>query len=77
MLGLGAGIDLVGGDVPVPDHVAGAGQRECAALDIGDDAVRDTAREGVLHHGEADQHHDKHQPAEQRRADHVIGDERR
>ena len=35
-------IDLVGGDVPVPDHVAGAGQRERAALDVGDDAAWST-----------------------------------
>ena len=38
--GLRAGEDLVGGHVPVPDHVAGAGQRQRAALDVGDDAVR-------------------------------------
>ena len=76
-LGLGAGEDLVGGDVPVPDHVAGAGQRERAALDVGDDAVRDAAGEGVLHHREADQHHDQHEAAEQRRADDVVGDDAR
>ena len=77
MFGFRAGVDLVGGDVPVPDHVAGAGQRQRAALDVGDDAVRDAAGEGVLHHREADQHHDQHQAAEQRRADDVVGDERR
>ena len=75
MLGLRAGEDLVGGDVPVPDHVAGAGERERAALDVGDDAVRDAAGEGVLHHREADQHDDQHQAAEQRRADDVVGDD--
>ncbi len=37
--GLGAGEDFVGGDVPVPDHVAGAGQRQRAALDVGHDAA--------------------------------------
>ena len=74
-LGLRAGEHLVGGDVPVPDHVAGAGQRERAALDVGDDAVGDAAGEGVLHHREADQHHDQHQAAEQRRADDVVGDD--
>ena len=74
VLGLRAGEHLVGGDVPVPDHVAGAGQRQRAALDVGDDAVGDAAGEGVLHHREADQHHDQHQAAEQRRADDVVGD---
>ena len=74
-LGLRAGEHLVGGDVPVPDHVAGAGQRQRAALDVGDDAVGDAAGEGVLHHREADQHHDQHQAAEQRRADDVVGDD--
>ncbi len=73
-LGLRAGEDLVGRDVPVPDHVAGAGQRERAALDVGDDAGGHAAGKGVLHHGEADQHHDQHQAAEQRRADDVVGD---
>ena len=36
--------------------------------------MRDAAGEGVLHHGEADQHHDQHQAAEQRRADNIVGD---
>ena len=74
-LGFGAGEDLVGGNVPVPDHVAGAGQRQRAALDVGDDAVRHAAGEGVLHDRKADQHDDQHQAAEQRRADDVVGDE--
>ena len=74
-LGLGAGEHLVGGDVPVPDQVARAGQRQRAALDVGDDAGRRAAAgEGVLHHREADQHHDQHEAAEQRRADDVVGD---
>ena len=33
----------------------------------------DAARERVLHHREADQHHDQHEAAEQRRADNVVG----
>ena len=33
----------------------------------------DAAREGVLHHGETDQHHDQHEAAQQRRADDVVG----
>ena len=74
-LGLGAGEHLVGGDVPVPDQVAGAGQRQRAALDVGDHAGGGAAAgEGVLHHGKSDQHHDQHQAAEQRRADDVVGD---
>ncbi len=73
-LGLRAGEDLVGGNVPVPDHVAGAGERERTALDVGDDAGGHAAGEGVLHHGEADQHHDQDQAAEQRRADDVVGE---
>ena len=35
--------------------------------------MRDAAREGVLHHREADQHHDQHEAAEQRRPDDVVG----
>ena len=72
--GFRAGEDAVGGDVPVPDHVAGAGQRQRAALDVGHDALRHAAAgEGVLHHGKADQHHDQNQTAEQSRADNVVG----
>jgi len=73
-LRLRAGENLVARHVPVPDHVAGAGQRERAPFHVGDDAVRDAAGKGVLHHGEADQHHDQHQAAEQSRADDVVGD---
>ena len=73
--GLGAGEDLVGGDVPVPDQVARAGQRQRAALDVGDHAGGGAAAgEGVLHHRKSDQHHDQHEAAEQRRADDVVGD---
>ena len=73
--GLGAGEHLVGGDVPVPDQVAGTGQRQRAALDVGDDAGGGAAaREGVLHDRKADQHHDQHETAEQRGADDVVGD---
>ena len=73
--GLGTGEDLVGGDVPVPDQVAGTGQRQRPALDVGDHAGGGAAaREGMLHDGESDQHHDQHQAAEQRRTDDVVGD---
>ncbi len=60
---------------PVPDHVAGTRQCESTSFDVGDDAVGDAAGEGMLHDGEADQHHDQHQAAEQRRSDDVVGDE--
>ena len=73
MLGLGTGEDLVGVDVPVPDQVAGAGEREGAPLDVGNDRRGDAAGEGVLHDGEADQHHDQYKAAEQRRRDDVVG----
>ena len=39
-LGLGRGEHPVVRNVPVPDHVARAGQRERAALDVGDDRDR-------------------------------------
>jgi hypothetical protein len=44
-----------------------------APLDVGDDCDRRAAGERVLHHREADQHHDQHQAAEQRRPDDVVG----
>ena len=75
LFGFRAGVDLVGGNVPVPDQIAGAGERQRAALHIRNDAVGDAAGEGVLHHREADQHHDQHQAAEQSRADDVVGDD--
>jgi hypothetical protein len=75
LFGFRAGVNLVGGDVPVPDQIAGAGERQRAAFDVGNDAVGNAAGEGVLHHRESDQHHDQHQAAEQRRADDVVGDD--
>ena len=75
VLGLLTGEHLVGGNVPIPDQVAGAGERQRAALDVGDDRIGDAAGERVLHHREADQHDDQDQPAEQRRADDVVGDD--
>src|SRR5258707_13752237 len=44
-LGLRAGEDLIGGDVPVPNHVPGAGEPERATLDVGDDAAGQAAGE--------------------------------
>src|SRR4029077_5708487 len=53
--GLGAGEHLVGGNVPVPDQVARSGQRQRAALDIGDHAGGGAAAgERVLHDRKAD-----------------------
>jgi hypothetical protein len=60
VFGFRASEHLVGGDIPVPDQVAGARERERAAFDVGNDAVRDAASKGVLHDREADQHHDQH-----------------
>ena len=73
--GFRAGEHLVGRHVPVPDQIAGAGQRQSAALDIGDNAgAGATAGKSVLHHRKSDQHHDQHKAAEQRRADDVVRD---
>jgi hypothetical protein len=72
--GFRAGEDFVRGDVPIPDHVAGAGQRQRAALDIGDDSAGHAAGESVLHYRKADQHDDQHEPAKERRSDNVVGD---
>ena len=74
-LDLRADIDVVGRHVPVEDDLIGAGQRQRLALDVADRPVRRGRRvgEGVLHHGEADQHHDEHQAADQRRRDEIVG----
>ena len=74
LLRLRAGVDAVRRHVPVPDHVAGARERQRAPLDIGDDVMGDASGEGVLHDGEADQHDDQDETAEQRRTDDVVGD---
>ena len=74
LLGFGAGVDQVATDIPVPDDVTGAGQRQRAALDVVDDALGADAGEGVLHHREADQHDDQLEAAEQRRRDEVVGE---
>ncbi len=62
LLDLGADEDLVAGDVPVEDDVAGAGERQRPALGVAHQPLRqDAAGEGVLHDREADQHHDQHE----------------
>ena len=66
MLHLGADEDAVGDHVPVEHHVARAGQGERPALGVAHEALREgAAREGVLHHGEADEHDDEHEAADQ------------
>ncbi len=66
--------DAVGGDVPVVDHVAAAGERQRLAARVGDRAGAQAApREGVLHDREADQHDDQHEAADQRRRHEVVG----
>ncbi len=75
VLDLGADIDPVVDDVPVEDDVVGAGQRQRLALDVADRAVGDAAGgEGALHDGEADQHHQQHEAAEQGGGGEVVGD---
>ena len=74
LLRLGARIDQVAADIPVPHHVAGTGERQRAALDIVDDALGANAGEGVLHHGEADRRHDQLEAAEQSGRDQVVGE---
>ena len=73
-LDFGTDIDPIGGDVPVEDDVAAAGQGQRLALDVGDGAMDEAAAdEGVLHDGEADQHHDQHEAADESRRDEIIG----
>ncbi len=71
--GLRTGENLVRRNVPVPDHIAGAGQRQRAPLDVGNDVARRAAGEGVLHHRKADQHDDENEAAEQSRSDDIVG----
>ncbi len=74
-LDLGPREDPITGDVPIEHDVAGAGQRQRAALGVRDEGMGQTAaREGVLHDGESDQHHDEHEAADQGRLDEVAAD---
>ena len=73
VLDLRADVDAVGVDVPVEDDVARARQRQGLALRVGDRAVAEAGpREGVLHDGEADEHHEQHEPAHQGRGHEVV-----
>ena len=70
---VGGGDHPVTRHVPVPDRIARAGQRQRLALEVGKQALLvGPAGKGVLHHGEADQKHDQHQPAAERRLDDVV-----
>ena len=73
MLDLGADEDVVGDHVPVEHDVAGTGQGERPALRVVHEAAREgAAREGVLHHREADEHDHEHEAADEGRR-HEIG----
>jgi len=73
--GLRAGENAIGGDIPIPDHIAGAGQRQSTALHVRHDPLRKPAGERVLHHRETDQHDDENEAAKQRRTDDIVGQE--
>ena len=73
LLGFGRRDDLVGKHVPVPDHVAGTGERQRLALAVVHLPLRDgAAREGMLHDGEAEQQDDQHEATGQRRLGQVA-----
>ena len=75
LLGLGGGVDAVPRDVPVPDDVAGTGERQGAPLGVVHQALGDgAAGEGVLHHREAEEQHEQHQTAGEGRLHHVVGE---
>jgi hypothetical protein len=70
---VGDGDDAVACHVPVPDRVAGARQRQRLALEIGEQPLAvGAAGKGVLHHREADEQHDQHEAAAERRLDDVV-----
>ena len=63
---IGADRDAIGCDIPIEQGRARSGQSERAAFGITDLAFGKTpARECMLNHGEADQHHDEHKAADQ------------
>ena len=70
----GLTIDSVARHVPIEHDVAGARERQRPALRVADISACASAAagEGVLHDREADQHHDQHEPADQRRRDEII-----
>ncbi len=74
LLDLRADEHPVGCDIPVEDDVAAAGQRQRPATGVADRAGAEAAAgEGVLHDGEADEHDDEHEAADQGRRDEVVG----
>ena len=67
-------MDLVGRHVPIENDVAAARQGEGLALGVGNAApAKRAASESVLHDGEANQHDDQHETADQGRRDEIIG----
>jgi len=71
---LAADVDLVGGHIPVEDRIAAAGHGERAPLTVGAARPgRARAGESAMHDGEANQHDDQHQAADQSWRGNVIG----
>ena len=74
-LDLLAGEDPVTRYIPIEHHIAGARQRQSAALRVGDQGMGHPApAKGVLHHREADEHDDQDETADQGRLDEVAAD---
>jgi len=72
---LRADMDAIGGDIPVEGGIARSREGQGLALGVADDALRKHApREGMLHDGEADQHDDQNEAANEGRRDKVIGE---
>ncbi len=54
--------DAIAFDIPVEDKVTRPSEGECSPLNLAERTDRDLAlREGVLHRGEAQQHHDQNE----------------
>ena len=66
LFGLVAYENAICRNVPIEHDVARANEGQSATLRIAHRAMADAAAcKSVLHHGEADQHHDQHKPADQ------------
>jgi len=73
VLGFAGGKDLVAGDVPIPDEIAGAGKGKRAPFDIVDPGIADRpAGKGMLHDRKAEQEHNQDEPADKRRLHKVV-----
>ena len=65
--------NLVARHIPIPDQIAGAGDRHGLPFQVAEQALLQSAPgEGVLHHRKADEQNDQHQAAAQRRLNNVI-----